>query len=114
MGFGVAFTLFHGMAPADRASILLLYAAATVLALAGFLGGQAMGMRSLAYYMAVAAVIFLGVDALVWLGYGLMPSSRFLRGGFVPAAIMGVFVGPIYRIIAVPAPAAPRGDWHGR
>lgn len=109
MGFGLAFTQWHGMGPADSTAVLLLYAAATVLALAGFLGGQVMGVRSHAYYMVIAAALFLGVDVLVWLNYGLMPSVKFPRGGFVPAAILGVFLGPVYRVIAVPDLPMPRG-----
>jgi hypothetical protein len=45
---------------------------------------------------------------LVWQRFGLMPSAKFLRGGFPPAAIMGLVAGALYRAAALATPALPR------
>ena len=85
--------------------IFLLYAAATLVALVLCLAGQLLGVSSHAFYVIASGLVFLGLDLIVWQRFGIMPSSKFLRNGFAPAAVMALFAGAVYRVIAVPAPA---------
>lgn len=108
MAFGVAFTLWHGMGQAGAASVLVLYAAAAALTILLFLAGQMMSIQSHAYYLIAAGAVFLCLDVLMWQTFGIMPGRKVFRDGFIPAAIMGLFLGPLYKLIAVPLPAMPR------
>jgi hypothetical protein len=81
------------------------YSAAATLAVAMlFLAGQLLCLRGYAYFIIVSAAAFLAVDIAVWWRFGISPGPKSYQDGFVPAAIMGVFLGPLYRI-AAPAPA---------
>lgn len=85
-------------------SIFLLYAAATAAAIVLCFAGQFLGTSSRAYYVFASGLVFVGLDLFVWQRFGIMPSSKFLRNGFAPAAVMALFAGALYRVIAVPAP----------
>ena len=85
-----------------------MYAGALAVAIFLFLVGQFMGISSHAYFLIVGGAVFLGLDFLVWQNFGLMPSVKFLRNGFVPSAIMGLFAGVIYGVIAIPTAERPR------
>ena len=79
---------------------VLAYAAAALAVAGVFLAGQLLRIRGHAYYVIVAGLAFLAVDAAVWWRFGIMPGPKSYQDGFVPAAIMGVFLGPLYRVIA--------------
>ena len=100
MAFGWLHTLWFGYAPEGARTVLLAYAAAALAVAALFLAGQLLRIRGHAYYVIVAGLAFLAVDAAVWWRFGIMPGPKSYQDGFVPAAIMGVFLGPLYRIIA--------------
>lgn len=100
MAFGWLHTAWFGYAPEAAREVLLIYAAAT-LAVAGlFLAGQLIPVRSHAYYIVLSGLAFLAVDAVVWWRFGIMPGPKSFQDGFMPAAIMGVFLGPLYKILA--------------
>jgi hypothetical protein len=82
--------------------VYLIYAAATAAAIVLCLVGQLMRISSLAYYVIIGGAVFLALDFFIWQRLGLMPSVKFSRGGFPPAAIMGLFACTIYGIIAAP------------
>ena len=100
MGFGWLHTAWFGYAPEKARDVLLIYAAAAIAVDVLFLAGQLLRFRGHAYYVIVAGLAFLAVDAAVWWRFGIMPGPKSYQDGFVPAAIMGVFLGPLYRIIA--------------
>jgi hypothetical protein len=104
IGFAVVFSWWHGLGGGGSEEIMAIYAVAIVIAALLFLIGHALRIRSDAYYIIAGGIVFLGVDYIVWQRLGLMPSVKFSRGGFVPAGILGVFLGPVYRIIAVRVP----------
>lgn len=108
MGFGLLFCWWSGLSADVTASVLLVYGAATAVALLLFLAGQLFRITSHAHYIVVGGTVFLAVDFLVWQLTGIMPAARFVRGGFVPAAIMGLVIGVLYRVVAVPVPVSPR------
>ena len=108
MAFATTFTKWHGLGPAQASPVLMSYAGAAVLTILLFLAGQLLSIQSHAYYLIVAGAIFLGVDVLVWQEFGIMPGRKVFRDVFIPAAIMGLFLGPLYRMIAVPSAAATR------
>jgi hypothetical protein len=103
LGFGYLFCRWHGLGGEATSNVMLLYGLAAVAMMLLFLLGQVLGIRGHAYYIIIGGALFLGVDVLVWLDLGIMPHVRFGRGGFVPAGVMGVFLGPVFRVIA-PAP----------
>jgi hypothetical protein len=100
MGFGWLHTVWFGYAPEGTWTVLLVYAAAALAVAVLFLAGQLLRIRGHAYYVIVAGLAFLAVDAAVWWRFGIMPGPKSYQDGFVPAAIMGVFLGPLFRIIA--------------
>ena len=107
MGFGFVFCRWSGLAGVAMREVLVIYAAATAAALVLFLAGHLFRIRSHAYYIVVGAAVFLAVDFLVWQRTGIMPHVKFGRGGFVPAAIIGMAAAVLYRLIAVRDAAAP-------
>ena len=107
MGFGWLFCWWSGLGGEAMKDVLLIYAAATGMALTLFLGGHVFRITSQAYYIVIGGAIFLAVDLLVWQHTGIMPAAKFVRGGFLPAAIIGFVLGIIYRVVAVPTPALP-------
>jgi hypothetical protein len=100
MAFGWLHTMWFDYAPERAREVLLAYAAAALSVACLFLAGQALRVRGHAYYIIISGLAFLAVDALVWWRFGIMPGPKSYQDGFVPAAIMGVFLGPLYRIIA--------------
>lgn len=108
MGFGWLFCWWLGLSGDMTASVLIVYAAATAVALVLLLAGQLFRIMSHAYYIAVSGAVFLAVDLVIWQLTGIMPAARFVRGGFVPAAIMGLVIGVLFRVVAVPVPDSPR------
>ena len=100
LAFGWLHTVWFGFSPAEAREVLLAYAAATLLVAGLFLAGQGIGIRNHAYYIIISGLAFLAVDAAVWWRFGIMPGPKFYQDGFVPAAIMGIFLGPLYRIMA--------------
>jgi hypothetical protein len=92
MAFGWLHTLWFDYPSAAAQEVLLLFAAAT-LAVAGlFIAGQLARVRGHAYYVILSGVAFLAVDAVIWWRFGIMPGPKSYQDGFVPAAIMGVFL----------------------
>lgn len=108
MGFGWIFIWWTGLSGAQAGEVLLLYVAAVILLAGLFVAGELIPARSLAYYVVAGGAVFLAVDVIVWWHFGIMPAARFVRGGFVPAAIVGLVIGVIYRVVAVPTAALPR------
>jgi hypothetical protein len=100
MGFGWLHTVWFAYAPEGARDVLLAYAAAATAVAVLFLAGQLLRIRGHAYDVIVGGLAFLAVDAAVWWRFGIMPGPKSYQDGFVPAAIMGVFLGPLYRIIA--------------
>ncbi len=103
LGFGWLHTMWFPYEAAEARDVMLVYAAATLLVAGCFLAGQFIPVKGHAYYVIIAGVVFLAVDAIIWWRFGIMPGPKSYQDGFVPAAIMGLFLGPLYRIIA-PAP----------
>lgn len=101
MGFGIVFCWWSGLAAEAVREVLVIYAAATAVALVLFLAGHLLRVRSHAYYVVIGGAVFLAVDVLVWHRTGIMPYVKFGRGGFVPAAIVGMVAAVLYRLIAV-------------
>jgi len=108
MGFGWLFCWWSGLQGEAMADVLLAYGMATGVALVLFPSGQLLRFTSHAYFIVTGAAVFLVVDFLVWHRTGVMPAARLVRGGFVPAAIMGLVIGVLYRVVAVPTPVLPR------
>ena len=108
MAFGWLYSWWFGMNPDQHAMLLMIFAAATGLAIGLFLLGQALSIDAHAYYIIVAGAVFLGADILLWLQFGIMPGPKFFQDGFMPASILGVFLGVLYRVIAVHVPPMPR------
>lgn len=100
MAFGWLHTWWFSYAPDAALNVLLIYATAAAATAELFLAGQMLRVKSQAYYIIVSALAFLAVDAAVWWRFGIMPGPKSYQDGFVPAAIMGVFLGPLYRVIA--------------
>jgi len=100
MAFGWLHTRWFAYSPEAAGRVLLFFAAAASASAALFLAGQFLRVKSHAYYVVVSGLAFLTVDAAVWWQFGIMPGPRSYQDGFVPAAVMGVFLGPLYRIIA--------------
>ena len=63
-------------------------------------------MKMIIAYLSTASV-FLAVDFLVWQRTGIMPHVKFGRGGFVPAAVMGMAAAVLYRVAVVRDVPAP-------
>ena len=108
MGFGWLFTAWFGLSGTRQDTALAIFAGATLAVSVLFVTGQLMGMRSHAYYLICAGAVFLGVDVLNWLAFDIMPGPKFFQDGFVPAGIMGLVIGVLYRVVAVPVPVSPR------
>lgn len=100
MAFGYLHTWWFSYAPDGARNVLLLYAIATAAIVVLFPAGHVLRVRSHAYYIILSGLAFLAVDAVVWWHFGIMPGPKSYQDGFVPAAIMGVFLGPLYRVIA--------------
>ena len=100
MAFGWLHTQWFAYLPEAAGKALLFFAAASSAMSVLFLAGQFLRVKSHAYYIVVSGLAFLAVDAAVWWHFGIMPGPKSYQDGFVPAAIMGVFLGPLYRIIA--------------
>ena len=103
MGFGWLHTIWFHYSPDSAADVLGYFAMATLAVAMLFLVGQLLGLRSHAYFIIVSGAAFLAVDIAVWWRFGITPGNKSYQDGFVPAAIMGIFLGPLYKIIA-PAP----------
>lgn len=108
MAFGWTFTWWFGLAPARALEVLLLFAAAMVIVSGLFIAGELIPFRGHAYYVIAGGAVFLATDVVIWWRFGIMPGPKFFQDGFVPAAIMGIFLGPIYRGVAMQKPALPR------
>jgi len=100
LAFGSLHIIWFGHSPEKAQEVLLAYVAATLLVAVLFLLGQVLRVRNHAYYIIISGAAFLAVDAFVWWRFGIMPGPKHYQDGFVPAAIMGIFLGPLYRIIA--------------
>jgi hypothetical protein len=103
MAFGWLHTAWFPYRPEGARTVLMGFAAAAAVVALLFLAGQLLRIRSHAYYIIIAGAAFLALDAAVWWRFGIMPGPKSYQDGFVPAAIMGLFLGPLYRVIA-PAP----------
>ncbi len=102
MGFAVGFCAWWDL-PADTSqNIFFIYGAATAVAILLCVAGRLMKVSSLAYCVIIGGAVFLVLDFYVWQRFGLMPSVKFSRGGFPPAAIMGLFACALYSMIADP------------
>jgi hypothetical protein len=108
MSFGWLFTVWFGFDGARQEMALTVFAGATLTVIILFLAGQLLGLRSHAYYLICAGAVFFGVDVLNWMAFDIMPGPKFFQDGFVPASIMGLFLGPLYRVVAVPLAQMPR------
>ena len=108
LAFGYGFTLFWRLDAAKTQEVLALYALAAAAASLLFLTGQIFGAKGHGYYVIMGGVVFLLLDVMVWRRFDIMPAVKFSHGGFIPAGILGVFLGPIYRIVAIPNPVLPR------
>ena len=108
LAFGYGFTLFWQLDAAKTQEVLALYAMAAAAASLLFLTGQILGAKGHGYYVIMGGAVFLVLDVMVWRRFGIMPAVKFSHGGFIPAGILGVFLGPIYRIVAIPNPVLPR------
>lgn len=102
IAFGLLHTWWFSYAPEAGRHVLLFFSAAAAAVMVLFLAGKALRVRHHAYYIIAAGLAFLAVDAVVWWNFGIMPGPKSYQDGFVPAAIMGVFLGPLYRMIAPP------------
>ncbi len=102
LGFGLGFVAWHGLATEQRTEVFIIVGGGILAMWVLLLAGHAFGIKGDGYYITVGGLVFLGVDFILWQRLGLMPSVKFSRGGFIPAGILGVFLGPLYRIIAVP------------
>lgn len=100
MAFGWLHSYWFGYAPDKAREVLLLYAAAAAVTAGLFLAGQFIPLRGHGYYIIVGGAVFLALDAAVWWRFGIMPGPKSYQDGFVPAAIMGLFLGVVYRVIA--------------
>ena len=108
MGFGWLFTAWFGLSGTQQDLALAIFAGSTFSVIVLFLAGQLLGVQSHAYYLICSGAVFLGVDVLNWLNFDIMPGPKFFQDGFVPASIMGLFLGPLYRVMAVPLEHMPR------
>lgn len=102
LGFAWGFGWWWSLPPQQMQEVYLIYAAASAAAIVLCLAGQLMKISGLAYYVIIGGAVFLALDFFIWQRFGLMPSVKFSRGGFPPAAIMGLFACTIYGIIAAP------------
>ena len=100
LAFGWLHTLWFGYTPEKAREVMLLYATSALVTAGLFLAGQFIPLRGHGFYVIVGGAVFLAVDAAVWWRFGIMPGPKSYQDGFVPAAIMGVFLGPVYRVIA--------------
>lgn len=107
LAFCWTFIWWTGLSGARADEVLLLYAAATAILGGLFMAGLLIPVRGHAYYIIAGATVFLAVDFIVWWRTGITPAARFVRGGFVPAAIMGMVLGPVFRAFALHGPPAP-------
>jgi hypothetical protein len=99
MAFGWAFTWKLGLAAQSAREVLLLYAAAVAVLSALLVAGTVLPVRGFGYYIIAGGIVFLAVDTIVWWRFGILPGPKFHPHGFVPAGAMGVFLGPVYRIL---------------
>jgi hypothetical protein len=100
MAFGWLHTQWFPYSPEAASNVLLFYLAAASTMTVLFLAGHLIGVRSHAFFMTVSGLVFLAVDVAVWWNFGIMPGPKSYQDGVIPAAIMGLFMGQIYKITA--------------
>jgi sugar phosphate permease len=99
---------WFGMAAAPSREVQGLIGLATLAIVILFAAGEAFGIGGHAYYLVAAGAAYLMVDLVLSFGYGITPGPRFWQSGFVPLSVIGAFLGPVYRVIAMVAPPPPR------
>jgi hypothetical protein len=96
---------------ADSATLIAisqLIGTATIVATAIFIIGGLFGVERQGFYIVAGGVVFLCADLLMWQGLGIKLGVRANDDGLIPLALVGIFLGPIYRLITMPTPAMPR------
>lgn len=104
----LAMTMFADLSPDMRQAAAQVIIIATLAVAILFLIGTIFGISGHAYYLICGGAVFFGADLFFSLVLGIRLGIKPSQHGFLPFAIAGVFLGPLYRAITMTARPLPR------
>lgn len=99
---------FVDLAPEKLLAVRQLIGTATIVTAAVFVIGEAFGVERQGFYLIGGGVVFLFADLLMWFGLGIHLGVRPSQHGLIPLSIIGVFLGPLFRLVTM----MPRDPHH--